>query len=229
MTGACLVFRPSGRSLIAAVFGALAALSCGVFPASAETSRPTVPQATAFIQALADDAITVLNDTGGSDERRQREFGRLLDSSFEMQTIGRFAMGRHWNTCTASQQDEYQDLFRAFVIHKYATLLGGYSGQKFVVLRAIEAGDKDVMVSTEMSASGQDPMRADWRVRNYNGRPKVIDIKVEGISMLTSQRDEFGAVIQKSGIEGLLELLRQQSTTDAAAAGGLRHAKNGAS
>jgi phospholipid transport system substrate-binding protein len=80
-------------------------------------------------------------------------------------------------------------------------------------------GDRDVVVSTEISQASQQPVRADWRVRRYGNALKIIDIKVEGISMLTSQREEFTAVIQRNGFDGLLNLLRQQ--TEASASPGL--------
>ena len=64
---------------------------------------------------------------------------------------------------------------------------------------------------TRIERPGREAIRAAWRVRAYNGVPKIIDVQVESISMVISQRDEFNAVIQRGGFEALLESLRAQT------------------
>jgi len=61
---------------------------------------------------------------------------------------------------------------------------------------------------------GRPPIRVDWRVRNGEDQLKIIDVVVEGVSMLLTQRDEFASVIQRSGgnVEGLLARLRDKNS-----------------
>ena len=39
---------------------------------------------------------------------------------------------------------------------------------------------------------------------------KIVDVMVAGVSMVVTQRSEFGAVIQRQGVDGLIESLRMQ-------------------
>jgi phospholipid transport system substrate-binding protein len=41
---------------------------------------------------------------------------------------------------------------------------------------------------------------------------KILDVIVEGISMLATQRSEFAAVVRSQGVDGLIEVLRVQVT-----------------
>lgn len=205
------------RTSLAAALGALALSTMSIGAVADE--RPTPAEASAFVQTLADRAIGVLNDPGTTPSVRVTAFDALLSEGFEFDVISRFVVGRYWNTASEPQKADYKTLFRTFVLKKYSTLLGAYSDQRFAVTRAVEVGDRDVVVSTEISQASQQPVRADWRVRRYGNALKIIDIKVEGISMLTSQREEFTAVIQRNGFDGLLNLLRQQ--TEASASPGL--------
>ena len=50
----------------------------------------------------------------------------------------------------------------------------------------------------------------DWRVRRVINRFKIIDVVVEGVSMLVTQKAEFGAVIRERGVDGLINVLRSQ-------------------
>ena len=56
--------------------------------------------------------------------------------------------------------------------------------------------------------SGADPVGLDFRVRPKDGNHKVVDLYVEGISMLHTHRAEFSAVVNRKGIDGLLSGLR---------------------
>ena len=40
--------------------------------------------------------------------------------------------------------------------------------------------------------------------------PKVIDVAIEGISLVLTKRAEFAAVIRQSGIDGLIERLQRK-------------------
>ena len=50
----------------------------------------------------------------------------------------------------------------------------------------------------------------DWRVRRIDQRFKIIDVVVEGVSMLVTQKAEFSAVLRQRGIDGLITILRSQ-------------------
>jgi phospholipid transport system substrate-binding protein len=66
---------------------------------------------------------------------------------------------------------------------------------------------KDVFVRTRIVQAESPEIRCDWRVRKLGDTLKVIDIVVEGVSMLSTQRSEFTAVINKHGPDGLIEAL----------------------
>ncbi len=56
------------------------------------------------------------------------------------------------------------------------------------------------------------PIEAEWRVRTTENRYRIIDITVEGVSMVITQRSEFSAVIQRNGFEGLIAVLRARTS-----------------
>ncbi len=64
------------------------------------------------------------------------------------------------------------------------------------------------MVNTEVSQTGTEPLRIDYRVRAQQGDYKIVDVLVEGISLIRTQRSEFASIINREGFDGLLELMR---------------------
>jgi phospholipid transport system substrate-binding protein len=136
----------------------------------------------------------------------------LLRKGFNLEYIGRFVLGTTWRRATPEQRTDYLDLFGEFVVKTYAKRLGGYSGEALTVLKTTVVGKKrDVIVYTRIDRPSGPPLKATWRVRKFDDQDKIIDVTVEGVSMAVTQRQEFASVTRRSGLEGLLQILRART------------------
>ena len=68
-------------------------------------------------------------------------------------------------------------------------------------------GKQDRYVKTVISRADGPPIKAVWRLRPGTTGAKVIDIAIEGISLMVTKRAEFATVIAQVGIDGLIESL----------------------
>ncbi|MGF1456196.1 MAG: phospholipid-binding protein MlaC [Alphaproteobacteria bacterium] len=177
--------------------------------ASNTDARPNETEARAFVKDLADRAIGILRRDGVTKAEQLRVFEDLLTQGFDLDFLARLALGRYRRQATPVQLEEYDRLFGKFILNKYSSVLGAYSGEQLVVTSTRAAGRRDIYVTTEI-ARGSDGARVDWRVRQYDDGLRIIDVVVENISMVISQREEFASVISREGFEGLLRRLRQQ-------------------
>ncbi len=177
-------------------------------PAAAQAETPSE-----FVAGLGDNAIRMLVEEGVSDDDRIANFRQLLIKGFDVPLIGRFVLGIHWRRANPEQRTEFAELFEKFLVQSYAARLGQYGGESLAV-KAVRAGSQnDTIVSTEILQKGRPPVKVDWRVRSGESSHKVVDVIVEGISMVITQRDEFSSVIRRSGgnVEGLLAKLSDRS------------------
>jgi phospholipid transport system substrate-binding protein len=182
------------------------------------SARATVNDAALFINQLGNQAITALRATDLTLSQREAKFRSLLSQGFDLRFIGRFVLGRYWRRATPELQNDYIALYGEFLLQTYASRLGGYSGETMTVTGARQASEKDIVVSTTLDRPGGLDINADWRVRVIEGRYRIIDVAVEGISMAFTQRSDFAAVIKRDGIEGLLTILRARTTKISATA-----------
>lgn len=180
-------------------------------PTQAAVSAEVVGGAQAFINDLASKAIGLLQRNDITLEQRESQFRDLLAHGFAMEFIGRFVLGRAWRTATPEQQQDYLTVFTEYVLKTYSRRLGGYSGEQFNVTGARAAGKKDVLVQTRIDRPSAAAIVADWRVRQFDGQYKIIDIAVEGVSMAVTQRSEFAAVVSRNGLDGLVQALRART------------------
>ena len=211
------VFFSTLRKLPVILSVYLVAISLGLPAQSAAMAQDGGDKPAKFIQGLADEAIAILRDREGSFDEREKRFREVLKDDFAMKKIGRFAAGKFWRQMSADQQQQYQQLFEEWVLKTYSIRFGGYSGETVNVLKTIKAGQTDVFVRTKIKSSSGRALKVDWRVRNIKDNYKIIDVVVEGVSMLVTQKAEFGAVLRQRGIDGLIGILRSQLDRLAAA------------
>jgi phospholipid transport system substrate-binding protein len=181
--------------------------SAALTPASAQDG-----DAEAFISELGEAALQMLANQEITEAQRVADFRRIMMDGFDLPLIGRYALGRYWRRASEAEREEFVVLFESFVVESYAARLGQYSGEKFEVGATRVESDGDSIVRSKIILPSGPAVRVDWRVRPSDGHYKVVDVIVEGISMLITQRDEFSSVIQRSGgqIEGLLASLRER-------------------
>lgn len=168
-----------------------------------------------FIGDMATRGLKFLGDPNLSHEQKISSFRTLLNDSFDLETIGRFVLGRYWKTSSEQQRQEYIGLFRKMVVDVYAKRFGDYKGQKFETRGSRADGDKDTIVTSYIIPGNGPEVQVDWRVRYKNGQYKIVDVIVEGVSMSVTQRSDFAAVIQRGGgdVSVLLAHLRGNSAT----------------
>jgi phospholipid transport system substrate-binding protein len=168
--------------------------------------------AAAFVAELGERAIAVLARTDLAPAERREALSALLSDGFDVELIARLALGRPYRELDPRQRAEYERLFRAFVLATYSARLEGYSGERLVVLRETTTSGGDDLVASEIRRSGAAPLRVDWRVRLGPAGPKIVDVIVEGVSMVVTQRNEFQAVVAARGVAALLDMLRERAT-----------------
>ncbi|MEE3625488.1 ABC transporter substrate-binding protein [Nitrospirillum sp. BR 11752] len=188
------------------------ALSLGLPFATPALAAADAGAAVKFVQGLGDRAIGVLSKPGASKAEIQSTFTQLLEQNFDLQTIGRFVLGRYWNIANDAQRQEYMKLFQTMIVSVYAERFSQYAGETFKVGNAQPDGEKDAIVNSQVIRSNGPAVNVDWRLRSKDGSFRIIDVVVENVSMSLTQRSEFASVIESHGgdFNALLEALRDR-------------------
>lgn len=166
-----------------------------------------------FIEILTSDAISMLTVENISKTERADRFRRLMNKNFAIKGIAKFVLGRHWRKTTEAEKKEYLRLFEDLLVVTYADRFARYSGEKLMVNNSEVRGKGDALVHTIMiRVDGAKPLKVAWRVRGKVGIYKIVDIMVEGISMVVTQKSEFASFIKKNdgSMEALLSELRKR-------------------
>jgi len=138
-----------------------------------------------------------------------------LNTYFDVPGITRATAGQYWKKATAEQQAKYGMLFTDVLTNMATGQLDWLVDLEFVPTKSTEKGPKMVLVGGKIiDRSGVEPDAiVNWRVATREGKkPAIIDIEVENISLLITQRQENQAIIRKNGgdFNALIESLEAQ-------------------
>ncbi len=182
----------------------------------------SMQDAAQFLQSLADQAIAIHADTSLSAPEREQALGRLIERFFDLPTIGRFAAGRYWRSATPEQRRKYQTAFHDFSVRTVASRMPELDERSLKITGTRREGELDIIVASLVTAREKSPTRVMWRLRRSSQNYKILDVIIEGVSMLITQRDEFSSAIRARGgtLEALIPVLREKIGAPGSSAAG---------
>ncbi len=180
--------------------------AASVSPAAALPQDPSL-----FIETLGNRALAVLS-SHAAPGTREAGFQQLYERYFDAPRIARFVLGRYWWLASPAQRQQFKALFEKYVVFAYSARLSSYSGETLRVIGSRPEGNGFIVASEIVHPGGQPPTRVSWRLTRHDGRLKIVDVIVEGVSMAITQRQEFASVIARNGgnIGALLAVMQQK-------------------
>ena len=138
-----------------------------------------------------------LND----DMARRENVSALFDRYFDLPTIAKFSAGPYWRAADADQKTAYESAMRDVIIGTVVRNFDQLSGLKFTATDSQAKGKKLVLVNGTFTDINQQqpPIAVGWRVITAdNTPPLILDVEIENISMLVTQKQENIAIIRKN-------------------------------
>lgn len=213
--------RPTQARTIATLALAFAAITPNILPAGPAMAAVQATDARAYIQGLTDRAFAVLRDASAGDKARTDKFQTLVLEGFAVKSIGRRVLARHGRSASPQQLAEYDSVFPRYMVTIYQTRLIDYKDATIKVVKVEQIDEQNQIVHTLVSgASLQEPVKADWVVRKTDGGFKIVDLYIQGVSLVITQQADFAARIDQAGsaqkgIQELITLMRKTQTASA--------------
>ena len=154
----------------------------------------------------------VMTKTGAA---REAGILRVLETDFDLNYMARFTLGVHWNQASPAERERFLKVAANAEAHAYARRFGEYGGQTLTVDRAAprSRGDGISVVSSKLTQTEGDPLVLQWDVRDGGQGPRIVDVRVEGVSMIVTRRAEYNSFIQAHGgrVEPLISELEARA------------------
>jgi phospholipid transport system substrate-binding protein len=194
---------------------AVAVLVVGCLGATGiRAATPSEAGAHSMVEKTVGEVLDVLADKSVSTEKRLQFIEKIVHARFDLQAMSRLVLARNWKRFSKEQQVEYVSEFKTYLANNYGNRIERYNQEKVEILSARDEPRGDVIVQTKISGGQFSGALVDYRLRKTAGEWRVIDVVIEGISMVSNFRDQFKAVVSSGGPELLLKKLKEKNAVD---------------
>ena len=146
---------------------------------------------------LVDKLVAEINRTinfGGSEAKLLRAFENIFAQYADVNIIARSALGPAARSASSSELSAFILAFRGYIARKYGKRFQEFIGSEIVVKGTKNRG-KFFEVEALVRLKGTTAFEVSFRVSDRSGENLFFDIIIEGISLLSSERVEIGALL----------------------------------
>ncbi len=188
---------------------ALMLATAGVVSLSTLATAQSTPSQ--VIEDLSSQVIGVLRDQSVDSSARRRSVEEVIYRYLDFETLSRLVMARNWRTLSDEQQTEFKDEFKKHLSHTYGDNLDNYHNEKVSILSERKEKRGDVTVKSKILRGGNDDILVDYRLRKTEDQWRIIDVVIEGVSLVANFRSQFQEIMSSGGADRLLKLLREKN------------------
>ena len=169
-----------------------------------------------LVKKTAEDVIFAIKadeeiQKGNKEKIYQLAEDKILPN-FDFERISRLVLGRAWRKTNENQKKGFIKEFRTLLLKTYAIALSKYKDQEIVFKPTrMSESDEIVIVKSEITQSGGQPIKVNYALANNSGKWLVFDIVIEGVSLVTNYRSQFSSEIKRNGIDVLIDKLAKKN------------------
>lgn len=168
------------------------------------------------VKATADQVISRIADNRDNlDAHPEQIYGlinELVIPHFDFTSMSKWVLGKNWRQASDIQREKFVNQFRTLLVRTYARALLEYSDQEINYMPVVSNPNSNlVVVKTQVQSPGSNAVPIDYRMHVSDGEWKVVDIAVDGISLVATYRGSFSSEIRKNGIDSLITKLTERN------------------
>ena len=172
-------------------------------------------EAEAIVRKTVDQVLEVLAREGLSDDQRRQQIEEIAYQRFDFVTISRLVLSRKSKRISPEQQQEFIEQFKIQLSKNYGSRITRYEQERVEIRDHRLEKNGDVTVRTRIDGGAADGIEVDYRLRRKDRKPDghwmVIDVIVEGVSLVSSYRSQFAEVLNHSDPGEVLKQLREKN------------------
>ena len=198
-------------------FLAVTALSVFSLVAVAESVAPDV-----LVKTTANEVLDIIKKDKDIQSGDMRKINALAEEKilphFDFDTMSRSVLGKFWRDASKEQQDRFVNEFRTLLVRTYASALAKYRNQviDFKPYRA-QPGETRVTVKTVIVQPSGPGLPVDYTLKQVGEDWKVVDVTIEGVSLITNYRGQFANELKQGDMNALIQRIADKNhpTVDA--------------
>jgi phospholipid transport system substrate-binding protein len=176
-------------------------------------SDEKIEQSKYFVENLGKQVVEKVSNINLSESERIVNFRNLYLASFDNYYISRFVLGQYWKRLDSNMRKQFVESFNDYIVTTYAPKFKGWEG----TFKATDSLLENNYYNVKMNVLNKDgpTLKFMWKIYlDKNKNFKILDVNIDGVSMLVTQRAEFMSVIKNNpkGVIGLIEAMDKKTS-----------------
>ena len=134
----------------------------------------------------------------------------VIKDSFGLPFMASISVGRYWKTLDKKEESQLLEAYTQWTIATYAGRFDDYSGERFDLVSESKPVQGTVTVVSKLIGSNNEEVDFYYKLRKIEGRWRIVDIQLSGVSQLALTRSQFLSVIKDKGFDGLISMLKDK-------------------
>lgn len=199
---------------------ALSLLACLAFGARAEPGRSEDPQ-----QLVAETIDELIDRLQKNSEQIRADSGiayrisdELVAPHIDFPRVARLIIGKYWRGASETQREALIKEIQSLLIRSYVAAMTSYADQIVATKERIKylpsrykSGDKKASVRANIALDNGQAVEVQYQLYKGDGRWRIYDIVIEGVSLAITYRTSFGEQIRQDGIDHLITELEERN------------------
>jgi phospholipid transport system substrate-binding protein len=166
------------------------------------------------VKGHVNEVLRVLRDPAlqgeANEEAKQEQIEAIADEMFDYVALSRLTLSRNWKKFNSDQKKEFVQLYRSILEKAYMDRILSYTDEKVTFGKETMLSEKKAEVQTHIiTKSVEIPIF--YRVYLKDGKWKVYDVIIEGISLVKNYRTQFRDILANNPPEEVLKILRKKT------------------
>jgi phospholipid transport system substrate-binding protein len=164
------------------------------------------------VDGLANQVVPILQDKSLTSDQKREKIEQIAYTAMDFDTLSKLVLARNWSKFSSAQQIEFVQEFKRHLSVTYGRNVDNYHNEKVQILGEREATRGDVVVQTKiLRGSHSEDVLVDYRLRQKDAQWKIIDVVVEGVSLVSNFRSQFEDIVATGGPDKLIALLKEKN------------------
>lgn len=169
------------------------------------------------ISNTSQNALDLLKkDNGKNTAQIRKQVEDLVVPQFDFVRMTALAVGKDWRGATPAQQTQLAEQFQTLLVRTYSSTMTRFKNAQIDVKPNVQLNNngREAVVKSEVTLPGNGEKKnvmVDYTLYKGSQGWKIYNVSVEGASLVTIYRNQFGEEIRKNGVDGLIKQLKDKN------------------
>ena len=164
-----------------------------------------------LIDETATKILEILGRENEPEETRIAEIEKIAYDIFDFTTMSKLVLARTWRKLDKQQRADFVREFKRNLSRTYGTRLDRYEQEDIEIFGTQIEPRNDVSIKTRIVGGQFDGALISYRLRERSERWRIIDVVIEGVSLVSNYRSQFAGILSTGTIDDLMVKLRDKN------------------